>query len=62
MPLQLWIGEGGHFFVDTFVDCTVQVGQAFQERAEGPWTVEVNDDFFSAPDLECAKRLFVQKI
>jgi hypothetical protein len=38
MPLQLWIGQGGHFFVDTFLDCTIQVGQASKEP-DGSWTV-----------------------
>jgi hypothetical protein len=60
MALQLWIGQGGHFFVDTFLDCTIQVGQAYQE-SDGSWTVEVNDEFLSVPDLEAAKRLFVDK-
>jgi len=59
MPLQLWIGHGGHFFVDTSLD--IQVGQAFQERVDGPWTVEVNDSFLTVADLETAKRLFVEK-
>jgi hypothetical protein len=35
MSLQLWIGQGGHFFVDTFLDSPVQVGQAYQET-DGP--------------------------
>jgi hypothetical protein len=60
MPLQLLIGQGGHFFVDTFLDCTVQVGQAYQ-KSDGSWTVEVNDELLSVPDLEAAKRLFVEK-
>jgi len=60
MPLQLWIGQSGHFFVDTFSDHTVQVGQAYQE-SDGSWTVEVNDESLSVADLEGAKRLFVEK-
>jgi hypothetical protein len=31
MPLQLWIGQGGYFFVDTFLGRPVQVGQAYQD-------------------------------
>jgi len=27
MPLALWIGDGGHFFVDTFSGCDVQVSE-----------------------------------
>jgi hypothetical protein len=62
MPLELWIGHGGHFFVDIFpFGQPVQVGQAFQEKADGPWTIEVNDAYLTAPDLETAKRLFVEK-
>ena len=59
MPLQLWSGQGGHYFVDTFPDYEVHVGQAFQEQ-DGTWTVEVNDEFLTAPDLETAKRLFIE--
>jgi hypothetical protein len=59
MPLQLWIGhDGGYFFVDTSLG--VQVGQAFQ-NSDASWSVEVNDKYLSAPDLEGAKRLFVEK-
>jgi hypothetical protein len=61
MPLELWIGHGGHFFVDTFVGIQVQVGQTFQERVDGPWTVEVNNNFVRAPDLETAKRIFAER-
>jgi hypothetical protein len=61
MPLQLWIREGQYFFVDRFSGYPVQVGQAFREGTEGPWTIEVNDDFNTAPDLEAAKRLFVER-
>jgi hypothetical protein len=32
-----------------------------QEKADGPWTIEVNDAYLTAPDLETAKRLFVEK-
>jgi hypothetical protein len=62
MSLELWIGQGVHFFVDTFggIGSQVQVGQAFQED-DGSWTVEVNNEFVTAPDLETAKRLFVEK-
>jgi hypothetical protein len=59
MPLQLLTGHGGHFFVDTFLGCRVQVGQAYQ-KSDGSWTVEVNDEYLSATDLETAKRLFVE--
>jgi hypothetical protein len=61
MPLQLWIGQGGYFFMDTFLDCPIQVGQAGQPRADGPWMVEVNGSFLTAPDLESAKLLFGEK-
>jgi hypothetical protein len=61
MPLELWIREGEYFFVDRFSGCPVQVGQAFQEGAEGPWTIEVNNRFVTAPDLEAAKRIFVER-
>ena len=56
MVLQLFINDTGHFFYDTEVG--VQVGQAYQKR-DGSWSVEVNDNTLSAPDLESAKRLFV---
>jgi hypothetical protein len=61
MSLELWSGQGGYFFMDTFNGCPVQVGQAFQERAGGPWTVGVNNASLTAPDLEAAKRLFVKE-
>lgn len=54
--LQLWINENGHFFIDRVFD--IQVGQTWKND-DGSWTVEVNDQFLSAPDLEAAKRLFV---
>ncbi|HWK68581.1 MAG TPA: hypothetical protein VNS34_26960 [Rhizobiaceae bacterium] len=54
--LQLWINENGHFFVDVSLD--VQVGQTWR-KDDGSWTVEVNGQYVSAPDLEAAKRLFV---
>ncbi|TGQ51627.1 hypothetical protein EN836_23010 [Mesorhizobium sp. M1C.F.Ca.ET.193.01.1.1] len=57
MALQLWINDTGHFFVDTRLG-GIQVGQAWVADT-GKWTVEVNDDFFSARDLDDAKRLFV---
>jgi len=67
MSLELWIGQGEYFFVDYFgtgqvqsIGSGVQVGQAFQED-DGSWTVEVNNKFLTAPDLETAKRLFVEK-
>jgi hypothetical protein len=47
--------------MDTFLDCPIQVGQAGQPRPDGPWMVEVNGRFLTAPDLESAKRLFVEK-
>jgi hypothetical protein len=34
--------------------------QAYQET-DGSWTVEVNNAFLSVPNLEAAKRLFVEK-
>ena len=43
MPLALWIGDGNHFFVDTFLECEVQVGQAYQ-KSDGSWIIEVNDE------------------
>ena len=61
MPLQLWIQGRGHFFVDFFLDCPVQVGQVYREQEDGPWTVDVNDEYIAAPDLETAKRVFVEK-
>ena len=59
--LELWIGEGGYFFMDTFDGCPLQVGQAFQQHTGGRWTVDVNNAFLTAPDLEAAKRLFVKE-
>ena len=56
MVLQLYINDTGHFFVDT--DVGVQVGQAYQED-DGSWSVEINDDMHTVPDLESAKRLFL---
>lgn len=61
MPLALWIGGGCHFFVDTFLDCDVQVGQAYQ-KSDGSWTVEINDEYVEGvANLDAAKRLFVEK-
>jgi hypothetical protein len=62
MSLELWIGQGEHFFVDTSfgIGSQVQVGQAFQ-KDDGSWIVEVNNKFLTAPDLETAKRLFAEK-
>ena len=58
MPLKLWIGGGGHFFVDTFLDCDVQVGQAYQ-KSGGSWTVEVNDEYVEGvPNLDAANIAF----
>ena len=57
MVLQLFINDTGHFFYDTEVG--VQVGQAYQED-DGSWSVEINDDMHTAPDLESAKRLFLE--
>ena len=59
MPLQPWINEWGHFFVDSELG-GVQVGQAWQD-ADGLWTVEVNDNCVSAPDLESATHLFIER-
>ena len=56
MVLQLFINDTGHFFYDTEVG--VQVGQAYQED-DGSWSVEINDDTHTVPDLESAKRLFL---
>lgn len=56
MVVRLYINDTGHFFVDT--DVGVQVGQAYQED-DGSWSVEVNDEMLSAPDLEAAKHLFL---
>jgi hypothetical protein len=59
MTLQLWIGEGGYFFVDVLEGQPIQVGQAYRENDS--WVVEVNGRFLPAPDFETAKRLFVEK-
>jgi hypothetical protein len=61
MSLELWMRDGEYFFVDRFSGYPIQVGQAFQEPSKGVWTIEVNDDFLTAPDLETAKRLFVER-
>lgn len=58
MALELWIGNGGHWFFDA--DFGVQVGQAY-ERPDGSWGVEIGDEVFAAPDLETAKRVFVER-
>lgn len=58
MALELWIGGGGHWFVDTGLG-SIQVGQTYQ-NSDGTWDVEVNDDMLTAPDLEAAKRIFVE--
>lgn len=55
--LQLWIKEDGHFFVDPYFD-HIQVGQTWRNE-DGSWTVEVNMECLPAPDLEAAKRLFL---
>lgn len=57
MGLQLWINDCGHYFVDTKLG-GIQVGQAWCEP-NGTWAIEVNDEQLPAPDLEAAKRLFV---
>jgi hypothetical protein len=57
MVLQLLINDTGHFFYDT--EAGVQVGQAHR-RKNGTWIVEVNDQWLKAPDLESAKRLFLE--
>jgi hypothetical protein len=51
---ELWIGQGGHYFVDA-----IQVGQSFEET-DGSWTVDFGTGYLSASDLEAAKRLFVE--
>ena len=57
MPLQLWIGQGRHFFFDP--DIGVQVGQAYQ-REDRTWIVELQDSSERiVADLEEAKRVFV---
>src|ERR1044071_5197024 len=58
MALQLWVGGGGHFVVDTDLEA-IQVGQMF-EHDDGTWTVEVNDWELKAPNFEAAKALVVQ--
>ncbi|WP_376704193.1 hypothetical protein RQ479_04085 [Mesorhizobium sp. ISC25] len=57
MALQLWVNESGHYFVDTTLG-GIQVGQTWC-TPYGDWAVEVNDEELSVPDLEAAKRLFV---
>ena len=58
MALELWMQGGGHWFVETdFGD--VVVGLA-EKSTDGTWSVEDNDEwFFDVPDLEAAKRVFV---
>ena|SRR5271165_2223935 len=59
MALELWMQGGGHWFVETdFGD--VIVGQA-EQSTDGTWSIEVNggDWFHHIPDLEAAKRVFV---
>jgi hypothetical protein len=61
MPLKLWIGDGLHAFVDTFLGCECQVGQTYKE-SDGSWTVDVNGEYVKGlPSLNAAKRLFVEK-
>ncbi|TIT00226.1 hypothetical protein [Mesorhizobium sp.] len=57
MALQLWVNDSGHYFVDTTLG-GIQVGQTWC-TPYGDWAVEVNDEELSVPDLEAAKRLFV---
>jgi hypothetical protein len=59
MPLQLWTGKNGHWFVDTELG-GVQVGQVYQNPV-GTWAVEVNEHTLEAPDLETAIGIFVTK-
>jgi hypothetical protein len=58
MALELWIGGGGRWFVDTDLG-SIQVGQTYL-NSNGTWDVEVNGDMLTAPDLEAAKRIFVE--
>ncbi len=61
MALELWMQGGGHWFVETdFGD--VIVGQA-EQSTDGTWRIEVNGGywFHHIPDLEAAKRVFVDK-
>jgi hypothetical protein len=58
MALELWVGGGGHWFVDTGLG-RVQVGQTYQ-NSDGTWDVEVNDVMLAAPDLEATKRIFME--
>jgi hypothetical protein len=58
MTIELWIGGGDYWFVDRDLG-HVQVGQA-HEDADGAWRVVVNDDEFIVPDLEAAKRVFLE--
>ncbi len=62
MALELWMQDGDvvHYFMETsFGD--VIVGRA-EPWTGGTWSVEVNGDwFYDIPDLEAAKRLFVDK-
>ena len=58
MAIELWIGGGGHWFVDTDLG-GVQVAAIYQNQ-DGIWDVEVNDDILTASDLEEATRIFVE--
>jgi hypothetical protein len=55
MVLQLWVGRGGYFFLDTTIG--VQVGQAWPGK--NGWKLEVNDDVLDVADLDEAKRTFL---
>jgi hypothetical protein len=58
MTIELWIGGGGHWFVDRDLG-NVQVGEA-HEDADGTWSVVVNDEAIHVPDFEAVKRVFLE--
>ena len=58
MALELWMRDGGPWFIDTDLG-DLMVGQA-EQMSDGTWAVEVNDERLEAPDLGAAKRLFVE--
>ena len=58
MTIELWSGGGGHWFVDRDLG-HVQVGEAYKEPG-GVWHVVVNDEEFLAPELDCAKQIFLE--
>jgi hypothetical protein len=58
MSLKLHILGDDFYFSDAELG-GAQVGQTYRKRSEG-WTVEVNDEWLEAPDLEAAIRLFLK--